>query len=247
MNSSNPILKESAFAQETVLQDMPMTLNGTLNKLFLLSSIFVFAAALIWYKFSLGQVDFVAYSSIVFAIIGFVLAIVSSFKPKLSQYLAPIYAFSQGVVLSSISCFFEQMYPGIVIKAVAITFLTLFVMFFLYRFNILRVTGMFLNVLLMGTITIGVFYLVSFIATVFFKVNIPYFQNSSDPFSIGLNIVIALFAAFNLILDFEIIESRVNSMVPKYYEWYCAFGLLVTIFWLYIEILRLLARSASRK
>ncbi len=247
MNSSNPMLKDEVYTRGRVLTEMPMTINGTLNKLFLLSCIFVFAAAATWYKFSLGHIDFINIASIIGLIVAFILGIVIPFFPKTSPYLAPIYAFSEGVVLAYISCFFEAMYPGIVIQAVSITMLTLFVMFFLYRSNFIRATETFKKVLFVSTLSICIFYLVSLIAIFLFKVNIPYFSNSFSPLAIVVNIVIAVIAALNLIIDFDFIERGVNRLAPKYFEWYGAFGLIVTLFWLYLEILRLLARASSRK
>ena len=247
MRSSNPMLRDTIYTNETVLTEMPMTINGTLNKLFLLFSVFILGAAATWYKFSLGHLDFISNVSIIAFFVGLVLAFVIPFFPKTAPYLSPVYAFAEGVILSYISSLFEAQYPGIVIQAVSITFLCLFVMICCYKFNIIRATDTFRKVLLLSTISIGVFYLISIVATFFFKVNIPYFSLSADPISIVLNVVIAVIACLNLIVDFDFIERGAKNMAPKYLEWYGAFGLIVTLLWLYLEILRLLARFSSRR
>lgn len=247
MRSSNPIFKEEIYSQERILSEMPMTINGTLNKLFLLFAIFIMGASAVWYKFFLGHIDFVSISSVIAFIVGIISSFVISFFPKTSPFLTPIYAFAEGILLSAISCFFETLYPGIVIQAVAITFLCFFVMLFCYKSNIIRVTETFKKVLFTATISISVFYLISMLLIYVFKVNVPYFSLSADPFSIILNIVICGIACFNFILDFDFIEKGAKNLLPKYYEWYSSFGLILTIFWLYIEILRLLVRFASKR
>ena len=126
MNSSNPVLRDEIYTRETVLTEMPMTINGTLNKLFLLFSVFIFGAVLTWYKFSLGHIDFISKAAVVSFVVTLILGFVIPFFPKTSPYLTPIYSFGEGVILSAISCFFEAQYPGIVIQAVSITFLSLF-------------------------------------------------------------------------------------------------------------------------
>lgn len=247
MRTSNPIFNDSVYDRNTVLTEQPMTINGTLNKLFLLFFVFILGAGVTWYKFSLGHIDFIAMTSMLALVVAIVLGFIIPFFPKTAAYLSPIYALAEGVVLSAISCFFEAQYPGIVIQAVSITFLCLFIMLFAYKSNIIRATDTFRKVLFLSTLSIGIFYLVSIIAMYIFKVNIPYFSLSADPASIILNIVIAVIACLNLILDFDFIERGANRLLPKHFEWYGAFGLIVTLFWLYLEILRLLARFSSRR
>lgn len=246
MRSSNPILREAIFAQEGVLAEMPMTINGTLNKLFLLSSVFVLSASIIWYNVSLGHTDIVAILLPISIFVGFILALIISFTPKTAPFLTPFYAMAQGVALSAISCYVENMYQGIVVQAISVTFFVLFVMLFCYKSKMIRNTPTFNKVILIGTVSISLFYLISFLLSLLFKVNIPYFNNSSDIGSIIINIVIACLAALNLIIDFDFIERGSTALFPKYFEWYGAFGLLVTIFWLYIEILRVLIRARRR-
>lgn len=247
MRSSNPIFNNNSFAQEGVLTEMPMTVNGTLNKLFLLSSVFALSAAIIWYNVALGHTDLVALLLPISLIIGFVLALIISIVPKTAPYLSPFYAIAQGVALSTISCYFEAMYPGVVVKAVMATFITIFVMLFCYKSQIIRATSTFRKVMLIGTASIAIFYLISFVAISLFNASIPYFNNSNDLPSIIVNIVFVCFAALNLIIDFDFIENGSNRLLPKTFEWYGAFGLILTVFWIYIEFLRLFARFSSRK
>lgn len=246
MRTSNPMFNDSMY-DNTVLTEQPMTVNGTLNKLFLLAVIFSLSAGTIWYKFALGNHDLVSIAFIISLFVSIVIALIVRFAPRFVPYLAPVYALAEGVLLSAISCYFEADFPGIVVKAVSITFITLFSMFFLYRFRLIQATQTFKCVLFVATSSIFIFYLISIIATWIFHVNIPYFNNSSDPLSIGINVFIAAIAALNLILDFDFIEKGAQRLAPKFYEWYGAFGLIVSIFWLYLEILRLLARFSRNR
>ncbi len=244
MKSSNPLLRDSILEQTYALTERPMTIGGTMNKLMILSLIMICAAAAVYYQFSLKHFDFVNMLMIGGIIVGFISVILIAFKQNWTPYIAPVYAFSQGAVLSGISCFFEASLPGIVIQAISMTFLVVFVMALLYKAGAIKATQKFRSILLVATASIFVFYLVSFILMLF-HVNIPYFYSNS-PLAIGVNVVIAIIAALNLIIDFDFIEKGVQTPLPSVYEWYGAFGLLVTIVWLYIEILRLLSRLRDR-
>ncbi len=244
MKSTNPIFNESVYEQAYALTEKPMTVAGTMNKLLILSLIMMISAAAVYYQFSMGRYDFVNILIWIGLIVGLVLGIAIPFMKDKSQYLAPIYAFAEGALISGISCFFEKMYEGIVTQAISVTFLVVFSMAILYRTGIIKATQKFRAVILTATLAIGIFYLIS-IVLLLFKVNVPYFYNNST-LAITVNIVIALIAALNLIIDFDNIDRGVNAHLPSYFEWYCSFGLLVTIVWLYIEILRLLARTRSR-
>ncbi len=244
MKSTNPIFNESVYEQAYALTEKPMTVAGTMNKLLILSLIMMISAAAVYYQFSMGRYDFVNILIWIGLIVGLVLGIAIPFMKDKSQYLAPIYAFAEGALISGISCFFEKMYEGIVTQAISVTFLVVFSMAILYRTGIIKATQKFRAVILTATLAIGIFYLIS-IVLLLFKVNVPYFYNNST-LAITVNIVIALIAALNLIIDFDNIDKGVNAHLPSYFEWYCSFGLLVTIVWLYIEILRLLARTRSR-
>ncbi len=244
MKSSNPILSDRVLENAYSVYDKPMTVSGTLNKLLFLSLCMIASAAAVFYQFSLQHLDFVNTIMIVGLIVGLVCALVIAFKNKATPYLAPVYAFAQGALLSGISCFFEASFPGIVVQAVAITLVSVFVMAILYKSGIIKATEKFRAVIFTATAAIAVFYFITIILS-FFHVNIPYFSSSSNA-AIVINVVIAVIAALNLILDFDFIERGVNAPLPSLYEWYGAFGLLVTVLWLYVEVLRLLARFRDR-
>lgn len=247
MKSTNPILKDSLIDESAVyaLTERPMTVSGTMSKLLLLGAILFLGAGATYYQFLAGHYDFVSILAWAGIAVGIVTCLIISFKHNLVPYLAPIYAFSQGVVLSAISCFFERAYNGIVMQAVTVTFLVLIVMALLYKMQILRATEKFRSVLIASSVSIFIFYLIS-IGFSLFGNTLPYFNPANSyyysPMAIIVNVLIALVAAFYLILDFDFIEKGVQRPLPSLYEWYGAFGLLTTIVWLYIEILRLLSR-----
>ncbi len=244
MKSSNPILRDDVIENTYAITDRPMTVSGSVNKLMLLGLILMIAAGAVYYQFSLHHYDFVNMLTWGGVIVGFILALIISFAHKTTPYLAPVYAFAEGAALSGISCFFEAAYPGIVIQAISMTFIVVFAMAVLYKLGIIRATEKFKAVIFSVTLAIGIFYLISLVL-MFFHINIPYFTSNS-PLMLGINIVIAGIAALNLIIDFDFIENGARRMLPSLYEWYGAFGLMVTIVWLYIEILRILSRMRNR-
>ncbi len=244
MKSSNPIFRDSLRTQYYSLSERPMTVLGTMNKLLLLTLIMITGAAAIFYQFYLKHYDFVNIVTTVSIIASFGLAILLAFKPDLTRYIAPIYAFLQGAFLSGISCFTEALYPGIVMQAITVTFVTVLAMAFLFRTGLIKATERFRSVIITASSAIFIFYLISFVLMLF-HVNVPYFSANSG-LALFINILIALVAALNLIIDFDFIENGARSNYPSYMEWYGAFGLLVTIVWLYIEILRILSRTRSK-
>jgi uncharacterized YccA/Bax inhibitor family protein len=157
---------------------------------------------------------------------------------------APIYAVFEGLFLGAISAMFEAMYPGLVMRAVSLTFGVFFIMLLLYRSGTIRATQKFRTVILAATGGIALVYFVSFIAGMF-GVNFG-FMTGNSMMSIGFSLVVVVIAALNLILDFDMITRGADAMAPKYMEWYGAFGLMVTLIWLYLELLRLLSKIASR-
>ncbi|MFA7136026.1 MAG: Bax inhibitor-1/YccA family protein, partial [Bacteroidales bacterium] len=183
------------------------------------------------------------------AIGGFVTAIIISFKPQLAQYLAPVYAVLQGLFLGAISATFNSAFaqsaPGIVMNATLLTIITALVMLVVYKMNIIKVDGKFAKVMLIAIGSIAFYYIISIILGMF-GVNLTMLHNSG-PLSIGISIVIVLVAAFSLLLDFNFIEKASAAGAPKYMEWYGAFGLMVTLIWLYLEILKLLAKFAGSR
>jgi uncharacterized YccA/Bax inhibitor family protein len=174
------------------------------------------------------------------AIIGMILVLVSTFKPHLSTYLAPAYALFEGLFIGGISAIFEVMYPGIVIQAVGATFVTFLVCFVLYKYQIVQVTEKFKSVVIAATLAIGVYYLISWMLTMFTSFQPVHYGNSM--MSIGVSVFVIVIAALNLFLDFDQIEKGAEQKMPKYMEWYGAMGLMITLVWLYIEFLRLLSK-----
>ena len=252
--SSNPVFSNAVFDRtRTGIQGERMTINGTVNKTGLMLLILTFAAIFTWRKF-FGAYDYTtpqeAFSAVstwllIGGIGGFITALVTTFSPRRSAIGAPVYAVFEGLFLGGISALFESMYPGLVMRAVALTFGVFFVMLFLYRSGRIRATGKFRMIVLAATGGIALVYLVSFIAGLF-GANLAFLHDSS-PLSIGISLVIVGVAALNLILDFDFIEKGAAAGAPAYMEWYGAFGLMVTVIWLYLELLRLLSKLASSR
>ena len=171
------------------------------------------------------------------------------FKPTLAPYLSPAYGILEGFFLGAISAVlneaFSEKYPGLVMQAVGLTFGVALAMFLLYNFRVIKVTDKFRSVIIAATAGIAIFYLITWVLRMF-SVNIPFMYDSSM-LGIGLSLFIVAIAAMNLLLDFDMIEKGADMGAPKFMEWYGAFGLLVTMVWLYIEILKLLSRFAGRK
>jgi len=241
--SSNPVLTEKSIKDAARLDYTErMTVNGTIGKVGFLLFLLVAAGAFSWSMAARG----VAVTAMLYggAIVGLILAIVMTFKKTLSPILAPVYALAEGLFLGAISMLFESLYNGIVLQAVGITIGVFFCMLFLYRARIIRATERFKSIMFVAISGIAVFYLVAF-GLSFFGIYIPFLSEGS-PLGIGFSVVVAGIAALSLILDFDRIEEGANYGLPKYYEWYAGFGLLVTIIWLYLEILRLLSKLQSR-
>jgi len=251
--SSNPVFGKNIFNQSAInSEDGVMTINGTINKTGLMFLIVLFAATFTWRKF-FGAIDpsvpgamppGVMGWMIGGAIGGFITAIITTFSPRRAAMTAPIYAVFEGLFLGAISAMFEVMYPGLVMRAVSLTFGVFFMMLILYRSGTIRASEKFRKVIFAATGGIALVYLVSFIAGMF-GANLG-FMHGNSLMSIGFSLVVVVIAALNLILDFDMISRGANSYAPKYMEWYGAFGLMVTLIWLYLELLRLLSKIASR-
>jgi len=175
---------------------------------------------------------------------GFVVAMVTIFKQSWAPATAPAYALLEGLALGGISAFFEAQFPGIVIQAVALTFGTLFALLTVYRLGIIRVTANFRLGVMAATGGIALIYLVSLLGRMLFGWQMPLIHESG-PMGIAFSLFVVVIAALNLVLDFDFIE-RGEGVAPKYMEWFAAFGLVVTLVWLYLEILRLLSKVRSR-
>ena len=237
---ANPILNENRFnEQERVLDGAPMTINGTIQVTAFLGLLLVCAASFVWSRMSAGYTDLTMMLMGGGAIIGFVLALIITFTKN--KYLIPVYAVCEGCALGGISAIFEAQFPGIVIQAVAGTFAALFSMLLLYKLNVIRATDKFRSVIFISTLSIAGVYLVDLLGRWLFHMQVPLI-NSASPAGILISLVIVAIAALNLILDFDFIERGEQMMLPKDYEWYGAFGLMLTLVWLYMEILKLLAK-----
>jgi len=224
-----------------------MTERGTLNKFFLLFLLVMASASLTWKAFYDG-VNVMPYM-LGGAILGFITALAIIFKKEWAAYLTPIYALFEGVFLGAISATYNNVFaktaPGIVTQAVLLTFGCVISMYLLYRFRIIKVTEQFRSIIFIATAGIAIFYLLSIVLRMF-HVDIAFIHEGSM-LGIGFSLFVVAIAALNLLLDFDMIEKGVAAGAPKYMEWYGAFGLLVTIVWLYLEILRLLSKLASRR
>jgi len=238
---SNPILNEkfvSGDSAERVITGQTMTVNGTLDKTMLLFLCAVVPAAYTWQQFTAGFTDKAGMLMTVGAIVGFIFALIVSFTRN--KFLVPLYAACEGLFLGGISAVFNSAYPGIVLQAVIATFAAMFSMLALYRLRIIQCTDKFRSIVFTATISIAVLYLIQWIAS-FFHYSIPAIFGAGT-IGIGFSALVVVIAALNLILDFDFIERGSQNMLPKDYEWFGAFGLMVTLVWLYIEILRLLAK-----
>ena len=238
--TSNPTLGENAFTREPAAIDgKVMTLKGAINKTIILFAILLITGVISWKMTMSGQIASVAIL-IGATIGGLIMALITSFVKKASPITAPIYAAFEGFLLGAISSMFELEYSGIVFQAIALTLLTFGLMLFMYKTGILKASGKFMKGVFVATAAIGIFYLVSFIAS-FFTSAISDYLFANPLIGAIISIVIVVVAALNLILDFNAIESAANTNSPKYMEWYSGFALMVTLVWLYIEILRLLS------
>ena len=246
--SGNPSLNDRVFGSQPrpAFGEERMTLQGSINKSFLLLVVLLAGAFWPWSQYlTTGDASVVGTPLLVGALGGFILAMIISFKANLAPVLSVPYAALEGLALGSISALLERRYPGIAIQAVGLTFAVFAVMLVAYKLNIIRATERFRSIVIGATGAIALVYIVSMVLG-FFHVAVP-LLNSSSPLGIVVSLVIVGVAALNLILDFDFIESGAAQGAPRYMEWYAAFGLMVTLIWLYLEILRLLSKLASRR
>ncbi len=250
IRSGNPALKESTFldlGSGSIVRgaDGAMTLNGTVNKTGFLLLLAVATATFAWSQVSTPSGIVGAAPYMWGGLIGgLVLALVTVFKKEWAPVTAPAYALVEGLFLGAISAMFNHLYEGIVMQAVLLTFGTLFAMLFAYRSGLVRATENFKMGVFAATGGIMLVYLASMVAG-FFGVQVPMIHESGL-IGIGFSLFVVVIAALNLVLDFDFIESGVEHGAPKYMEWYGAFGIMVTLVWLYVEFLRLLAKLQSR-
>jgi len=246
--SGNPGLNDKTFSSQPrpLAGGERMTLQGSINKSFLLLVVLLAGALWPWSQYlSSGDASVVGSSILIGALGGFVLALVISFKATLAPYLAIPYAALEGLAMGGISALLERRYPGIAIQAVGLTFAVLAVMLAAYSMRLIRVTQQLRSIIIGATGAIALLYLISMVLGLF-HVTVPVL-NEASPLGIIISLVICGVAAFNLLLDFDLIESGVAQGAPRYMEWYSAFGLLVTLVWLYMEILRLLSKVRDNR
>lgn len=250
--SGNPTLTEKMFdktaSMEAANQGV-MSVRGTINKFGFLMFMVIAGAAYNWQVFEQKGPGSMQVLLMVGMIGGLIAALGIMFKPNWAGFLAPAYALLEGLFIGGISAVFNAMfaksYPGLVMQAVGLTFGVAIAMFLLYNFRVIRATEKFKSVIIASTLGIGIFYLITLVLNMF-GVNVS-FMHDSSPLSIGISLFVVAIAALNLIMDFDMIEQGAERGAPKFMEWYGAFGLLVTIVWLYIEILKLLSKLANNR
>jgi uncharacterized YccA/Bax inhibitor family protein len=245
MRTANPALNDKVFRGFPGAFGETMTLEGTVNKTGMLLVCAVATAAWTWHlAMNPATLPMDSLLLIVGLIGGLIFALITTFKKTWAPVTAPIYALLEGLVLGGISAMFEMRYPGIAIESVCLTFGTLFVLLLAYKSGMIRVTQKFRLGVVAATGAIFLFYMAEMVLG-FFHIHFASI-NGSGPLGIGISLVIVCVAALNLVLDFDFIESGVAAGAPKYMEWYGAFGLMVTLVWLYLEMLRLLSKLRSR-
>jgi uncharacterized YccA/Bax inhibitor family protein len=244
MNSSNPTMTPSAFDGSGVATGVPMTIQGAINKTVFLVMMVCFSGIYTWGKVT---ADPAAAGPWIMGgcIVGLIAAFATSFKKEWAATTGSIYAIAEGLALGAVSALYEARFNGIVMQAVLLTIGTLLAMLGLYTTRIIQPTARFQ--MIVGAAMGGIFlvYMLTFILS-FFHIQIPYIH-SNGMVGIGFSVFVVAIAALNLITDFGMIEYGAANRSPKYMEWYSAFGLLVTLVWLYLEFLRLLAKISSRR
>ncbi len=250
MRTSNPALSGDTFRGEGVAYGgESMTVSGAVNKTGVLVILCVLSAAWTWNRFFAASPEeaaqAVALPVMVGGIGGFIVAMVTIFKKEWAAITAPFYALLEGLMLGAVSALLEMRFHGIAIQAVALTFGVLVAMLLAYRSGLIKVTDKLRLGIVAATGGIAVFYLLQFVLG-FFGVHFTTI-NGATPIGIGFSVLVVAIAALNLVLDFDLIENGARSGAPKYMEWYSAFALLVTLVWLYFEILRLLSKVRSRQ
>lgn len=248
MRTGNPALSDNTFTAvgRVARADEAMTAQGTANKTLLLLLCALVTASWIWSRyFQAMNPQAVTPWLAGGAIGGLIVALVTVFKQTWAPITAPLYALLEGLVIGGVSAMLEAQFPGIVIQAVALTFGTCLAMLLAYKSRLIRATENFKMGVVAATGGIMLFYVLTMVLG-FFGVRMPLMYTNSWA-SIGFSVFVVIIAALNLVLDFDFIEQGAARGAPKYMEWYGAFGLMVTLIWLYLEMLRLLAKLSSRE
>jgi len=254
IKTSNPALgkntfndfAQSQYGGNLVDASARMSLSGTVNKTGILLLCAVATAAWTWNSFlQTRDPSTVVPAIMIGAFGGLIVAFVTIFKKAWSPVTAPIYALLEGLVLGGLSAIFDLRYPGIALEAVGLTFGTLFVMLLAYKSGLIKVTQKFRIGVVAATGGIMLFYFLTLLLS-FFHISFLSSVYGSGLIGIGFSLFVVAIASLNLVLDFDFVEQGVSQGVPKYMEWYAAFGIMVTLVWLYLEMLRLLSKVRSR-
>ncbi|MDR3143462.1 MAG: Bax inhibitor-1/YccA family protein [Puniceicoccales bacterium] len=240
--TSNPVLQERAFEAIPAATAF-MSISGCVNKAAICLGLVFLSAAFAW-KTPYASIEELMGKGMLFSILAFTTALLGIFKPNLARVTAPLYSLFEGLVLGSISLLFERSYPGIVTQAIALTFGVFAAMLVVYKTQLIRVNERFAIGLFAATMGIMLVYLANILFRLFTGHGV---LNSSSPISIVFSLFVVSVAALNLVLDFDFIARQSRRGAPKELEWYAAFGLMVTLVWLYVEILRLLSKLHSRR
>ena len=239
LRSGNPVLSKSTFNSTTNVNET-MTINGTVNKTVI--SLFLLVGT--------GYLTFNTMNTVLLiacGIGGFIVALITVFRKHWAPITVPIYAILEGGMLGGISFMYNSMYDGIVTNAIFLTLGILLSLLMAYRSGLIKPSENFKLGVAAATGGIAIVYLINFVMGIFGSGMGVMSINNSSMMSIGFSLVVIVIASLNLVLDFDFIEEGAEKGAPKYMEWYGAFGLLVTLIWLYLEILRLLAKLNSRK
>ena len=241
---TNPVLNQNIINNERTLAAEPMTISGAINKTFILFALLVASSLVVWDFFAKGFMDKVNMLMMAGLVVSIIAFLVIMFKRSAVAIAAPIYAVAEGLLIGGISAQFEKAYPGIAIQAISMTFMALGSLLFLYKIGAIKCTEKFRSVILISTVSVAGIYLISILGS-FFGLQIPGIFGSGLV-GIGFSLLVVVIAALNLIIDFDFIERGAQGLLDKSYEWYGAFGLMVTLIWLYLEILNLLSKLRER-
>lgn len=253
MRGGNPLMGPRSFAaitrEDRTGLGEPMTLAGTIGRTAALFGLFLVTALYSWVEFgeafraeNAARVAFLTWVAIAGFGVSLALVVITVIRKRWVPVTAPAYALAKGLFIGLISLRFEMQYPGIVLQAVALTFCTFAAMLFAWRVGLIKVTARFRSILIGATLAIGVYYMTNIVARLIFGKSLP-FIHDSDIFGIGFSLLVCGIAALNLVLDFDNIQRGIAGRLPRWAEWYGAFGLLTTLVWLYIEMLRLMRKA----
>ena len=244
MRSANPALNDNTFArfaEVSVPAEDRMTLMGTVHKTGILLALVLLTSGITWKMVGVGHPKVWVWA-IGGAVGGLIFALITCFVPRVAAFTAPCYALLKGLFLGAISALFEQHYPGIVVQAIGLTFGVLFALLAAYRSGLIKATENFKLGVCAATGGILLLYFFTWLMAVLGVTGPAQYIHGSGTFGICFSLFVVVIAALNLVLDFDFIEDGAEAGAPKYMEWVGAFGLMVTLIWLYIEILHLLAK-----